>query len=47
MNIITLNKEYNWFEGTISFSEYLQTNNLYYKLVVVNLISYIWGSFFI
>ena len=47
IGIITLNKEYNWFECNISFIEYLNTNILYYKLVVINLITYIWGSSFL
>ena len=46
-SIISLNNEYNWFDGKIIFIEYLNLNVLYYKLVVVNLICYIWGNFFI
>ena len=43
-SIYSLNHEYNWFEGYNSFLEYLASNILYYKLVMINLICFIWGS---
>lgn len=45
-SIYSLNHEYNWFEGYNSFLEYLASNILYYKLVMINLICFIWGSSF-
>lgn len=45
-SIYSLNHEYNWFEGYNSFLEYLSSNILYYKLVIINLVCFIWGSSF-
>lgn len=45
-SIYSLNHEYNWFEGNNSFLEYLASNILYYKLVIINLVCFIWGSSF-
>ena len=46
LSIKHLKLEYNWFEGKIAFTSYLETNLMYYKLVVINLICFIWGNSF-
>lgn len=46
LSINRLKLEYNWFEGKIASTSYLETNLMYYKLVVINLICFIWGNSF-
>lgn len=41
-----INSEYNWFDGSIAVIEYLEVFLMYYKLIVINLICFLWGSFF-
>lgn len=46
LSINRINKEYNWFEGNLALISYLETILMYYKLVVINLVCYIWGNAF-
>ena len=44
--IISINKEYNWFEGISAYYQYIDNIVLFFKLVMINLICYLWGSAF-
>lgn len=49
ISILCINRlkdEYNWFEGSLAAVMYIETILMYYKLVVINLICYIWGNSF-
>lgn len=44
--IISINQEYNWFEGINAYHHYIDNIVLFFKLVTINLICYLWGSAF-
>lgn len=44
--IISINREYNWFEGINAYHHYIDNIVLFFKLVMINLICYLWGSAF-
>lgn len=45
-SIFSINNEYNWFDSIAATTEYVETFLLFYKLVVINLMCYIFGNSF-
>lgn len=45
-SIFSINNEYNWFEGNLSYINYIDNLILFFKLITINLICFIWSNSF-